>query len=324
MKRQPRADRSRPQAGAAIITALVVVTLAAVLVSGLLWRQQVQIRRIENQRLGAQALWVSRGAFDWTRLILRAQADAGPVTYLGGVWDAPIAETRLSDFLGRFAQGKGRAGDQTFLSGRIEDAQARFNLRNLVSVSSGGRAVNEVALGQFAKLLAILGLDGRLAPAVAARMLDALTPPGDAAAARTRPLPPTSLALLDGLAGIDDTVRERLADFVTVLPVPTAVNLNTTTPEVLAALVPALPVAAAQGLLATREQAFFLNIGDAQARLQRFAKDATLYNGSCDVSTNFFFVHGKVRHERAELTRTALIYRDPRTHATQLVAVDES
>lgn len=37
---------ARRQRGAAIITALLVVALSAILVSGMLWRQQVQIRRI--------------------------------------------------------------------------------------------------------------------------------------------------------------------------------------------------------------------------------------------------------------------------------------
>ena len=92
----------RRQRGAAIISALLVVTLSAILVAGVLWRQQVQIRRIQNQRLLAQAQWVARGAVDWTRLILRSEADTAPtVTYLGGVWAVPIAKTRLSDFLGK-------------------------------------------------------------------------------------------------------------------------------------------------------------------------------------------------------------------------------
>ena len=45
-KRKPK-----PETGVAIISALLVVALSAILVSGMLWRQQVQIRRIENQRL---------------------------------------------------------------------------------------------------------------------------------------------------------------------------------------------------------------------------------------------------------------------------------
>jgi len=76
MRGPARAGRGeRREAGAAIISALLVVSLAAILVAGILWRQQVQIRRIENQRLLAQAQWVALGAFDWTRLILRSEAD---------------------------------------------------------------------------------------------------------------------------------------------------------------------------------------------------------------------------------------------------------
>ena len=47
----PTSHRPRPgrQQGAAVVTALLMVTLAVVVVSGMLWRQQVQIRSIENQ-----------------------------------------------------------------------------------------------------------------------------------------------------------------------------------------------------------------------------------------------------------------------------------
>ncbi|MFP5303973.1 hypothetical protein R2R70_22600, partial [Cobetia sp. SIMBA_158] len=58
----PASTQARRERGAAIITALLVVALSAILVSGMLWRQQVQIRRIENQRVIAQAQWVARGA----------------------------------------------------------------------------------------------------------------------------------------------------------------------------------------------------------------------------------------------------------------------
>src|SRR6201999_1981720 len=133
------ARRARRAARVAIISALLVVTLSAILVSGMLYRQQVQIRRIENQRLLAQAQWVSRGALDWTRLILRSEADTSAgITYLGGVWGVPIARTRLSDFLGQIGDKRAGNGSATWLSGSIEDAQARFNLRNLVASPAPG------------------------------------------------------------------------------------------------------------------------------------------------------------------------------------------
>src|SRR5260364_306818 len=89
--------------GAALMTALFVVALAALLVSGLLWRQHVQIRRLENQRLMMQARWVERSALDWIRLTLRALGAAASVDYLGGVWAVRLAPRHLSDVLGRAA-----------------------------------------------------------------------------------------------------------------------------------------------------------------------------------------------------------------------------
>lgn len=155
----------RTKRGAAIITALLVVALSAILVSGMLWRQQVQLRRIENQRLLAQAQWISRGTLDWTRLVLRSEADTSAgVTYLGGAWGVPVAKTRLSDFLGQIGEVRADQGADTYLSGSIEDAQARFNLRDLVAVSSPGNLqLNVTEIQTFARLLATLGLDGQLA-----------------------------------------------------------------------------------------------------------------------------------------------------------------
>ena len=155
----------RAQRGAAIISALLVAALAAILVSGMLWRQQVQVRRIENQRLLAQGQWIARAALDWTRLVLRSEGDTSAgVTYLGGAWGMPVAKTRLSDFLGQIGEARAQQGADTWLSGSIEDAQARFNLRNLVSASApGALQLNLAQIQAFARLLQLLGIDGQLA-----------------------------------------------------------------------------------------------------------------------------------------------------------------
>ncbi|MGF6439234.1 hypothetical protein QF001_000834 [Paraburkholderia youngii] len=36
-----------------------------------------------------------------------------------------------------------------------------------------------------------------------------------------------------------------------------------------------------------------------------------------------FLVHGSVQHERAEVDRTTLVYRDPLTHTTRIVRVQD-
>ena len=69
--RQRRPARER---GVAVITALLLTTLAISIVASLFWQQQVQVRSMENQRLQLQTKWILRGAMDWATLVLRQDA----------------------------------------------------------------------------------------------------------------------------------------------------------------------------------------------------------------------------------------------------------
>lgn len=380
-----RPTAPRRQRGAAIISALLVVTLSAILVAGVLWRQQVQIRRIQNQRLMSQAIWVARGAIDWTRLILRSEADTAPtVTYLGGIWAVPIAKTRLSEFLGKNDQADAAQSEQTYLSGSIEDAQSRFNLRNLVSAPVPGMLkVDPAEMAIFARLLTLVGLDGGLAKPVAAQIRASLihsatrfqspistrfggapeeqAPEGDQGNApggdqgnapganapganalggnngtnkpglddegtdnADEPLQFTSVDSLLNVPGFTAKAVERLRPFVTMLPTQTPVNMNTALPEVVAALVPGMSLSSAQALVSRRQSAFFRNTGDVQLALQGtggLPPSVDITQIPMDVTTSYFFVHGHVQYDRAEIDRTTLIYRDPLTHATRVVRV---
>lgn len=366
--RAPRPPRPAPrrEAGAAIISALLVVSLAAILVAGVLWRQQVQIRRIENQRLLAQAQWVARSALDWTRLILRSEADTAPtVTYLGGVWAVPIAKTRLSDFLGKLGQAGAAEGAQTYLSGSIEDAQAKFNLRNLVSVPApGALQLNQLQVQAFQRLLVLLGLNGGLAKDAAVQLRAGLmqsatrfqspatSPFGAAPPAQQQlggvvggnnftdkpgladdnndnsdaaPLQMMSVDALMNVPGFTPEIVARLRPFVTVLPTQTPVNMNTASAEVIAAIMPGMSLSSAKAFVARRETVFFRNIGDVTNAMQGAGVPPLAQSDPnqipMDVTTSYFLVHGRVQHERAQVDRTTLVYRDPLTHTTRIVRV---
>ncbi len=290
---QGRGQQRGQQRGAAIISALLVVALSAILVSGMLWRQQVQVRRIENQRLLAQAQWVSRGALDWTRLILRSEGDTSAgITYLGGVWGVPIAKTRLSDFLGQIGEVRAQQGAATYLSGSIEDAQAKFNLRNLVaSPAPGVMQLDMAQIDAYQRLLVSLGLNSQLAKNTAVQVRASLaqsatrfqtvtstsgtmsTPPiqggamsggftdkpgiedSDDSAARA-PLQMTSVDSLLDIPGYTPEMVARLRPFVTVLPTVSAVNMNTASAEVIAAVVPGMSLSSAQAFVARRRRCF--------------------------------------------------------------------
>lgn len=241
--RVPAARLSRRQRGAAVVTALLIVALAVVVVSGMLWRQQVQIRSIENQRLVAQAAWIERAAVDWSRLILRDDQRRSRVDYLGEPWSVPVAETRLSDFLGA-GVSTDQSGETSFVSGRILDAQARFNLTNLYAwqADGAGRAANIDVQWQTAyrRLLQTLGLDAGLAEPTAQYFLRAAR--GVPTNGQPAPRPPDSADDLLAIPGYTPAMVAVLEPFVTVLPERTAVNANTADAEVLSAVIDKLPV----------------------------------------------------------------------------------
>jgi general secretion pathway protein K len=363
LKRQP-IRQPRRQRGAAIISALLVVALSAILVSGMLWREQVQVRRIENQRLLVQAQWVARGALDWTRLVLRSEADtAAGITYLGGVWATPVAKTRLSDFLGQIGdKADAGQGENTWISGSIEDAQARFNIRNLVNnAAPGALQLNVAQIEAFARLLQLVGLDSQLAKRTAEYVRASLKysatrfqmpglpgAPGQAAQPQllggvaggtnftnnpgisddesnnggsAAPLIMTSVDSLLDVPGFTPAVLARLRPFVTVLPTVTPLNMNTASAEVIAASVPGMNLSGAQSLVARRQNVFFRNLGDVQLALQAsgLPQQVTVDSSLFDVTTSYFLIHERVTHERSEVDRTALVFRDPLTHTTRIV-----
>lgn len=327
----------------------------------MLWRQQVQIRRIENQRLLSQALWVARGALDWTRLILRSEGDTSAnITYLGGLWGVPIAKTRLSDFLGQIGEVRAQQGAETYLSGSIEDAQAKFNLRNLVSSPAPGvLQLDTEQIGAYQRLLVSLGLNSQLAKNTAVQVRASLTqsatrfqtvtstngtaptpsPQGGATGgsftdqpgisdddsnAAKAPLQMTSVDSLLDIPGYTPEMVARLRPFVTVLPTISAVNMNTASAEVVAAVVPGMNLSAAQAFVARRQTVFFHNVGDVLLALQGAGvQSVSIDPNELDVNTSYFLIHGRVQHERAEVDRTTLVYRDALTHTTRIVRVQD-
>ncbi|ATG18621.1 Type II secretion system protein K [Ralstonia mannitolilytica] len=339
-------QRGSRQRGAAIITALLVVTLAVVIVSGMLWRQQVEIRAVENQRLKAQATWIARAGIDWARLILRDdQRRTGAVDHLGEVWAVPIQETKLSDFLGSSLRTD-TAGEASYLSGRIFDAQARFNLMNLLTMQTlGARTVvtarDKDGIKAYGLLLQSLNIDPSLANVTAtylAQMMGGFQSvegsqggqpggedSGGGSEASNGPRPLDSVDSLLTIPGYTADIVRKLRPYVIVLPTRTPINANTASAEVLAAVIPNLGLDRARALVQARDRAYFRNIGDVTNQLRGIAPgaDTTAAANLLDVQTHYFLVYGMARHERAQIGEVALVSRgDPVNNtATRIVWV---
>lgn len=306
------------QRGVAVVTALLLTTLAITIVASLFWQQQVQVRSIENQRLQLQKQWILRGALDWTRLILREDARHSAVDHLGEPWAVPLAETRLDQYV-EAARAGGEVPDAA-LSGSIVDAQSRFNLRNLCP----GGTVNAAEVAVFGRLLTNLQHSPALAQAAADLMASAQQKTGQVAA-RTdasagRPMNIEYVDDLLAVPGFTPEIFESIKEYVVVLPQPTKINVNTAAPEVLAARFDTLTAADAAALVAARENTWFRNEGEVQQQLQ--GKGLGSAAGQIAFSTNYFLINGNVRLSRAEMQMQALIQRQNR-NATKLLWVRE-
>ena len=307
------------QRGVAVITALLLTTLAVTIVASLFWQQQVQVRSIENQRLHLQTKWILRGALDWARLILREDAKFSTVDHLGEPWAVSLAETRLDQYVEN-ARADSDQSDAT-LSGHVVDAQSRFNLGNLAANGS----VNPREVAVFARLLTNLHLNPALAQAVATMLASTQKPAGGvptdtAASSAAQPL---GLLQLDDVLAVPGFTGETLAalrDFVVVLPRATAVNVNTAPAEVLAARLGALSLSDATALVASREGAYLRDIADLKLRLP--GKNLNESDNEIAVATNFFMVYGTVRLNRASLEMQALIERSNKS--TKIIWVREN
>lgn len=282
----------RAERGTAVVMAMLVVAVAATLVSGAFWRQSVVVRQVENELAYAQAKWLIRGAIDWAGVILREDARTSSVDHLGEPWAVPLADTQLNRDDGR---------DPVYLSGGIRDEQAKFNLRNL----AGPEGVNPRELAVLRRLLVLVGASEGLAAPVAERVLSAV-PGGNG-----RKQAALGLASIDdllGLEGVGAAVIERLRPFVTVLPQPTPVNANTAPAEVLAARFEDLSLADARRVTASRDRAHFRDRTDVLSRIRELKLKAG--DSEIAVATRFFSVDGTVSYGRARLHAQALLRRE--------------
>jgi general secretion pathway protein K len=321
------------QRGAALISAMLVVTLVATLASVALWQQWKHVEVESAERHRVQASLLLNGALDWSRLILRedslARGGAGSSNSGGGAggqgnpstdhlaepWALPLKEAKLSTFLAQDQQL--REGDpEVFLSGQMTDAQSRINLTNWTegNDSKGNTQLNETMQIALVRLFKVLDLPlielERLGQAwrAASQAAKLAKPEVGQALANTAPgtaLLPQQITQLQWLGVSPETVQ-RLAPFVTILPQATPVNLNTASAEVIYAMVLGLDLATAQQFVQQRSRSHFGNLSEAGKALGGKTLEARWFA----VGSRFFEVWGRLRMEDRTHEETALLFRD--------------
>jgi general secretion pathway protein K len=287
------------QRGVAIITALLVVMLAASLAAFLLAQQSQALTRTARAGERAQAALYAGATLDWARAALFQLQKT----------------TARVDLTQPWAQGLNAIPiEGAMASGALRDEGGLFNLNNLVK--GGIRSEPDIAL--FRQLLAQLKLDPDLANAVA-DWIDADEEPGGAGGTES----PTYLALpgpyraanqnllqveeLRRVRGIDAATLSRLAPFVTALPVRTTINLNTAPQEVLRALFPSL---ASDEIADLAKQRLGRPFADKPA-IREYLKNVpgAALNDAIDVTSQYFLVTLAIDNAGTQIRQSALLQR---------------
>ncbi len=288
------------QRGLALVTAVLVVALAATIAAFIAFGQQLWLRQMENMADRARADFLQRGALAWGLIALEEDRNKS-VDHLGEDWARPLPPLPVPG-------GAIRAS--------VEDAQGRFNLNNLWR--QGG--LNGPDSKVFENLLIQLDLAVDLRDALAEWLHPnggrdgaadieylQLDPPYRAGRQGHHGL--TSVDELRLVRGFTAEVVEKLRPYVTVIPVPVAVNVNTASAPVLAAMVDNMTAAQAEQIVEARKTTPFSNDGEFRKQLPpglAVVKDFVL-----DVRTSYFLVMLDIAMGRHYRRAEALLLRPP-------------
>jgi general secretion pathway protein K len=295
--------KKRAQQGAALLAAMLTVTLVATFATAALWQQWRSVEVESADRSRVQSAWILNGALDWARLILREDFRADRTDHLAEPWAVPLQEARLSTFLAADPNNNGDMGDagNVFLSGEISDLQARLNIADLVQAGS----VQTRWLETFQRLFDVLGLSQAELARLAENLRFAADISVDNRNAARAPLMPQRVEQLTWLGVAPETVAA-LEPYVTVLPASaTRVNINTAPAEVLYAVGRNLSLADARRLVAEREGQHFRNVGDIARLLPEARFDLT----AASVDTQYFQVVGRLRIDQVVIEERSMVQR---------------
>ena len=278
---------------------MLVAALAATVAVALAGDQQRWLADVANRRDQVQAQSLALAGVQWARQIMQDDARSGTLDYLGEVWSFPLPPTPI-------ANGS--------IEGRIEDAQGRLNLNNAALDGTAG-ATERLRLAQ---LFAVNGLDRRIVDTLADWIDSDSTTRDNGAeddwyaqrspASLTANAPLVRTAEMASLRGASPEAWSALATDVAALPPNTALNINTATANVVAAVIPDLAGEKLAAFIADRARKPFATMADLRERLPR---GVTLPEGTTfSFSSNFFLVSVRSRQGDAIAQARALLKRD--------------
>jgi len=298
------------QKGAALLVAMVVLTLVSTLAAGMVWQQARAIEVESAERTRVQAAWILTGALDLGRVLLRIDARKPGVDDLNEVWATELEEASLSSLLAQDRNNNVEGAPEAFLRGRIRDAQDRYNLRNLVDPAT--HKIVEAELAALTRLCETAAVAPETAQTLASGLQAALQAekPGEGEANAGAVLLPQTVDQLVWLGLDADTVR-RLQPYVGLLSEPTPLNVNTASAEVIAGVIAGLDLGSAKRIVNRRP---FKALQDLRSDIPG---EGALDAKRLSVNSNYFEISGRLRMDGRVLEERMLVKRANRQVLTQ-------
>jgi general secretion pathway protein K len=286
------------QKGLALITAMLVVAIAATTAAYLSLDQQIWLRQAQNLSDRAQAEVVRAAALDWAITILAKDAKDNPQSDdTTENWAKPLPALPVE-------------GGQ--ITGQITDAQGQFNINNLVR---GGNP-SAPDIGAFKHLLQSLSIDPNLTDAVVDWIdTDSITLPNGAEDIEYLQMKTPYRAANQLMQSVDELrlvrgftpeIVEKLRPWITALPQPTEINVNTASKEVLGALFYTQPASVIEQVVSQQP---YKSVEEIRTKNPALAAGDNKTTALYGIKSSYFVVTVVTQFGRYQRTTQALIQR---------------
>ena len=276
---------SSSQKGIVLLAAILVVMVASAIIVSITHAEAFSIRKTSRIQVLERANSYAFGLEDWARVLLIRDSKESDTDHLAENWAIGIPGLPI---------------EGGFLSGFLEDEQAKFNINNLLR--------SEESVKRFQRLCDNLEVETTFIDPLLDWMdedFDIRYPDGaedqyETYRVANRPLSDISELML--IKNMTADMYQKLLPHITTLPAPTNINVNTLTDQVFLSLGEGLNL---DQYLEEREKEDFKDIPSFIERLQ-----LTFPPTDLSVSTEYFYAHGTVVQGDQSVNFNTLIHRD--------------
>ena len=327
---RPAPINNRRQQGVAIITALLIVTIAATVSITISTRLQLDVRRTSNMIAQDQANFYLLAAEEWSQRILRDDKKDNNTDGLSEAWAIELPPLPV-------------AGGS--IQGKLTDLHSCININSLISENpaavnegssagnvAGGSAINPTTQARITQLFRNLEVDSNLTQSITDWIDGDLetTNPGGAEDGyylnlekpyHTANTPLQSISELRLIKGFEDSeiynkVKDNLCSFVPV-DADISININTASAEVLKSLSSKMTDNLVKDIIDHRDSELFGDVKEftSFAKLDTIIKDTALLSTSSD----YFLLRTQAIIGQANKVMYSIIYRDD-TGKTEVIS----